>query len=65
MAHPLRQARKLQLLASVATAVGLPPEIMGIGPAPAIRALLAKAGLTLTDIDLIEVNEAQGAQLPA
>ena len=45
-----------------AAAAGVPPEIMGIGPAPAIRALLSRCGLTLADIDLIEINEAQGAQ---
>jgi len=43
----------------------VPPEIMGIGPAPAIRAVLAKAGLRLADIGLIEINEAQGAQIIA
>ena len=48
-----------------AAAVGVPPEIMGIGPAPAIRALLARCGLTLADISLIEINEAQGAQILA
>jgi len=42
--------------------VGVPPEIMGIGPAPAIRAVLAKAGLKLADIDRFEVNEAFAAQ---
>jgi acetyl-CoA C-acetyltransferase len=42
--------------------VGVAPEVMGIGPAPAIRALLARCGLRLPDIDLFEVNEAQGAQ---
>jgi len=45
-----------------AAAVGVPPEIMGIGPAPAIRLLLARAGLTLDQIDRFEINEAQGAQ---
>ena len=45
-----------------AAAVGVPPEIMGIGPAPAIRLLLARAGLTLSDIARFEINEAQGAQ---
>lgn len=45
-----------------ATAVGVAPEIMGIGPAPAIRALLERCGLSLNDIDLFEINEAQGAQ---
>ena len=42
--------------------VGVPPEIMGIGPAPAIRAVLAKAGLKLQDIARFEINEAFGAQ---
>ncbi|MEP6502714.1 MAG: thiolase family protein [Betaproteobacteria bacterium] len=42
--------------------VGVAPEVMGIGPAPAIRALLARCGLRLDDIDLFEINEAQGAQ---
>ena len=37
---------------------GVEPEIMGIGPVPASRAALAKAGLSLDDIDLVEVNEA-------
>jgi len=42
--------------------VGVPPEIMGIGPVPAIRAVLAQARLKLTDIDRLEINEAFGAQ---
>lgn len=41
---------------------GVPPEIMGIGPAPAMRQALQKAGLTFADMDLIEVNEAFAAQ---
>jgi len=41
---------------------GVPPEIMGIGPVPAVRKLLAKTGLTLADIDLIEMNEAFASQ---
>jgi acetyl-CoA acyltransferase 2 len=41
---------------------GVEPRIMGIGPAPAARKALAKAGLTLAQMDLIEVNEAFGAQ---
>jgi len=48
-----------------AAAVGVAPEIMGIGPAPAIRALLERCGLSLNDIDLFEINEAQGAQTVA
>ena len=45
-----------------AAAVGVPPEIMGIGPAPAIRLLLERTGLKLDDIGRFEINEAQGAQ---
>ena len=41
---------------------GVDPSIMGIGPAPAIRACLDRAGLTLDQIDLLEVNEAFAAQ---
>ncbi|HEY3582236.1 MAG TPA: acetyl-CoA C-acetyltransferase [Pyrinomonadaceae bacterium] len=41
---------------------GVEPEIMGIGPVPATRAALAKANLSLNDIDLVEVNEAFAAQ---
>lgn len=44
------------------TVQGVPPDIMGIGPVPAIRALLAQTGLTLQDIDLFEINEAFAAQ---
>ncbi len=45
-----------------AAVVGVPPEIMGIGPAPAIRLLLQRAGLGLGHIGRFEINEAQGAQ---
>ena len=41
---------------------GVPPEIMGIGPVPATKIALEKAGLKLSDIDLIEINEAFAAQ---
>jgi acetyl-CoA acetyltransferase family protein len=41
---------------------GVEPEIMGIGPVPATRAALEKAGLSLGDMDLVEVNEAFAAQ---
>jgi len=44
---------------------GVAPEIMGIGPVPAIRALLKRQGLTLDEIDLIELNEAFAAQVIA
>ncbi len=42
--------------------VGVPPEIMGIGPAPAIRQALKRADLRLSDLDRVEVNEAFSAQ---
>jgi acetyl-CoA C-acetyltransferase len=45
--------------------VGVPPEIMGIGPVPAVRALLERQKLKLDDIDLIELNEAFAAQVIA
>lgn len=41
---------------------GVGPEVMGIGPVPATREALAKAGLRLADVDLIELNEAFAAQ---
>ncbi len=58
------QRHGLQPLARLvgAAAVGVAPEFMGIGPAPAIRALLERCGLALADIGLFEINEAQGAQ---
>jgi len=42
--------------------VGVEPKLMGIGPVPAVRSALAKAGLQLGDIDLFELNEAFAAQ---
>ena len=41
---------------------GVPPAIMGIGPVPAIRKLLARTGLSIGDIDLFELNEAFASQ---
>jgi acetyl-CoA acyltransferase len=49
-----------QVIASAT--VGVPPRIMGFGPAPAMRKVLAKAGLKLADIDVIELNEAFASQ---
>jgi acetyl-CoA C-acetyltransferase len=57
------KAPLVRLLAGVS--IGVPPHIMGIGPAPAIRAVLDTAGLTLDQIDRIEINEAFGAQVLA
>ena len=61
------QALGLQPLARVvayATA-GVPPELFGIGPVPAVRKVLARAGLALDDIDLVEMNEAFASQVLA
>jgi acetyl-CoA C-acetyltransferase len=44
---------------------GVPPEIMGIGPVPATKKVLERTGLSLADIDLIEINEAFAAQVIA
>jgi acetyl-CoA C-acetyltransferase len=41
---------------------GVPPHLMGIGPVPATAVALAKAGLSLADLDLVELNEAFAAQ---
>jgi acetyl-CoA acyltransferase len=53
--------KPLGILRSFVT-VGVDPEIMGIGPVPAVRKLLAKAGLTVADITLFELNEAFASQ---
>jgi acetyl-CoA acyltransferase len=44
------------------TTVGVDPSVMGIGPIPAVRKLLAKVGLSVKDIDLFELNEAFASQ---
>ena len=59
-------ANKLNLKPKVAvvdwTSAGVPPEIMGIGPIPAIRKLLDRTKLSIQDIDLFEINEAFASQ---
>ena len=45
-----------------AAVAGVPPRIMGIGPAPASQKLLKRLGLTIADMDVIELNEAFAAQ---
>ncbi len=45
-----------------ASTAGVPPRIMGIGPAPATRKVMKKSGLTLEDMDVLEFNEAFAAQ---
>ncbi len=44
---------------------GVPPEVMGLGPVPATKKVLDRTGLTMADLDLIEVNEAFAAQVIA
>ena len=53
--------RPLGVFRAFAT-VGVDPEIMGIGPLPAVQKLLGKAGLKVADIDLFELNEAFASQ---
>ncbi|OIK16523.1 acetyl-CoA acetyltransferase [Bacillus sp. MUM 116] len=61
------EKRGLEPLARVAdwAVAGVDPNIMGIGPVPAINKLLGKNGLTLDDVDLIEINEAFASQVLA
>jgi len=60
----LAQKANLKPIARVVSwaVVGVPPEIMGIGPVPAIPMALEKAKLKMEDLDLIEINEAFAAQ---
>ena len=50
-----------RIVSSAAT--GLNPEIMGMGPVEAVRKALGRAGMTIADIDLVEINEAFAAQV--
>jgi acetyl-CoA C-acetyltransferase len=59
-----RGLRAMAWLGASATA-GVPPRIMGIGPVPAVKSLLAKTGRALGDYDLVELNEAFAAQMLA
>ncbi len=52
---------KARILASTVSAIR--PEIMGLGPIPAIQALLKQTGMTIEDIDIVEINEAFAAQI--
>ena len=45
------------------TVAAIRPEIMGLGPIPAIRALLEQTGMTIEDVDVVEINEAFAAQI--
>jgi acetyl-CoA C-acetyltransferase len=52
---------KARIIASTVAAIR--PEIMGLGPIPAIQALLKMTGMTIDDIDIVEINEAFAAQI--
>lgn len=67
MSSDRAKALGLKPLAKVRTfaVAGVDPNIMGIGPVPATRKALAHAGLSLADMDLIELNEAFAAQVLA
>ena len=58
LSHGLKPLAKIRSFASA----GVPPRIMGYGPVPAAKKALDRAGLTIKDIDLIEINEAFAAQ---
>jgi acetyl-CoA acyltransferase len=60
-AHGLKPRARVLAMATA----GVPPRIMGIGPAPAMRKVLAKTGLKISDISVIELNEAFAAQVIA
>ncbi len=45
-----------------AAAAGVPPRIMGVGPIPAVRKILQRQGMSITDLDVIELNEAFASQ---
>ena len=52
---------RARILASAVAAVR--PEMMGLGPIPAVQALLAQTQMTIDDIDIVEINEAFAAQI--
>src|SRR4051794_3499067 len=60
-ARALGLAPRARIVASTVAAIR--PEIMGLGPIPAIRALLAQTGMTIDDVDIVEINEAFAAQV--
>jgi acetyl-CoA C-acetyltransferase len=67
MAESRARAEGREPLARIAgmSWAGVPPEIMGIGPVPATERVLERTGLSLRDLDLIEINEAFAAQVIA
>jgi len=65
--EPFAHRHHLDVLARIraAAVAGCAPEIMGMGPVPATRKALARAGLTMADIDVVELNEAFASQAVA
>ena len=62
-AEQAAKSKRTPMARVVTTAVaGVSPEVMGLGPVPAVHKALARAGLTMQDIDLIELNEAFASQ---
>jgi acetyl-CoA C-acetyltransferase len=60
-ANELGLKPKARIIASAVSAIR--PEVMGLGPIPAIRAVLEQAGMTMDDVDIVEINEAFAAQI--
>jgi acetyl-CoA C-acetyltransferase len=60
-ANELGLAARARIVGSTVAAVR--PEIMGLGPIPAIQALLEQTGMTMDDVDVVEINEAFAAQI--
>jgi acetyl-CoA C-acetyltransferase len=60
-ARALGLTPKARIVASAVAAIR--PEIMGLGPIPAIQALLQETGMTIDDVDIVEINEAFAAQI--
>ncbi len=60
-ANALGLKPKARIIASAVSAIR--PEVMGLGPIPAVRAVLEQAGMTMDDVDIVEINEAFAAQI--
>jgi acetyl-CoA C-acetyltransferase len=60
-AHELGLKPRARIVASAVS--GVEPEIMGVGPIEAVRRVLDRAGMTLVDVDVVELNEAFAAQV--
>jgi acetyl-CoA C-acetyltransferase len=60
-ARALGLTPKARIIASTVAAIR--PEIMGLGPIPAIQALLKQTGMSIDDVDIVEINEAFAAQI--